>query len=80
MKDCFDDLPCVQMILDDPTCTPEKEAALREPECIQAVFKQQPLVYGKILEIVADNYFGTVADTELFCFLVVEILAKIMKI
>ena len=64
------------MILDDPTCTPEKEAALREPECIQAVFKQQPLVYGKILEIVADNYFGTIADTELFCFLVVEILAN----
>ena len=64
------------MILDDSTCTPEKEAALREPECIQAVYKQQPLVYSTVSEIVAENFFGTIADTEWLCFQLVEIAAN----
>ena len=76
LKDCFEDTPCVQMILDDPTCTSEKEAALREPECIQAVYKQQPLVYSTVSEIVAENFFGTKADTEWICFQLVEIAAN----
>ena len=73
LRDCFEDIPCAQMILDYPTCTPEKEAALRESECIQAVYKQQPLVSATIGEIVASNYFGTIADIEWLCFLLVEI-------
>ena len=44
LRDCFKDVPCVGMILDDPTCTPEKEAALRDPECIKSVFRKQPFV------------------------------------
>ena len=75
LKDCFEDTSCVQMILDDPTCTPEKEEALRKPECIQSVYKQQPLVYSTITTIVSNNYLGTVADTEWLCFSLVEILA-----
>ena len=76
LKDCFEDTSCVQMILDDPTCTPEKEEALRKPECIQSVYKQQPLVYSTITTIVSNNYLGTVADTEWLCFSLVEILAN----
>merc|ERR1711983_395392 len=76
LKDCFEDTPCVQMILEDPTCNPEKEKALREPECIQKIYKQQPLVYGTITEIIANKYYGTIADTEVLCFQLVEILAN----
>ena len=64
------------LLLDDPTCCTDTEAELSKQECIQSVFKSQPLVYSALAKLVNDpssNCFGTNADTEWICFQLVEI-------
>ena len=76
LRDCFEDTPCVALLLDDPTCCTDTEAELSKQECIQSVFKSQPLVYSALAKLVNDpssNCFGTNADTEWICFQLVEI-------
>ena len=76
MRDCFEDTPCVAKLLDDPTCCKDTEAALRRRKCIKSVYKKQPLVYSTISGMVGDKCFGTRADTNWLCFMLVEISAN----
>jgi len=78
LRDCFEDTPCVGLLLDDPECSQQATIdALIEPSCIQAVYSQQPLVYSTLSNIMNNgNCFGTAAEEEWFCFQVVEIFAN----
>ena len=46
LKDCFEETPCVGMLLDDPDCTEGTASALRDKLCIQSVYKQQRLSFS----------------------------------
>merc|ERR1712126_56566 len=76
LRDCFEDTPCVGKLLDDPTCCADTEAQLRRRKCIKSVYKKLPLVYSTISGMVADKCFGTKADTNWLCFMLVEISAN----
>merc|ERR1712126_239383 len=76
LRDCFEDTPCVGKLLDDPTCCADTEAELRRRKCIKSVYKKLPLVYSTISGMVADKCFGTKADTNWLCFMLVEISAN----
>ena len=78
LRDCFEDTPCVGLLLDDPECSQQATIdALIEPSCIQSVFKQLPVVYGSIANVISSgSCFFTEADEEWFCFQTVEILAN----